>query len=366
MTATSLSRGESGLAAVAPALSGQFAEAAAGAGTIVERTYRIAGRNLRLRYAGPALVDRLSPSIEHLRADTDGADEHEVEIWDGKSTGTEPPPAPVGSEDLPIGGVATSGGGDRRAIYQVGLDTLSVIDERLNRSWYWAADAGLLPEWECSTPLRHILHLVLAARGAQFVHAGAVGRPSGGFIICGRSGSGKSSSTLSTLGSELLFAGDDCVAATLEPGGAPYVHSVYGCAKLETHHVQRFPRLRFDPRQERPGTVPADRDKTMFYVRDTYPRQLTTGFPLRGIIIPRVSPDEPTSLTDIPLSVALRALLPSTMFEFHGTGQEAFSILTRAAQQVRTLELRLGADMDVIPDLLGAELDRAAERLDAK
>jgi hypothetical protein len=65
-------------------LSAQFARAAAASG-VLERTYRIAGTNLRLRYAGPALLERLSPSIDHLRARTDGADEHEVEIWDGAS-----------------------------------------------------------------------------------------------------------------------------------------------------------------------------------------------------------------------------------------------------------------------------------------
>src|SRR5205823_136180 len=83
------------------------------------------------------------------------------------------------------------------------------------------------------TPLRHILHLWLASRGVQFVHAGAVGRPSGGCLIVGKSGSGKSTSTLATLGSELLYAGDDYVGVSVTTGGA-HVHSIYGCGKLET------------------------------------------------------------------------------------------------------------------------------------
>lgn len=339
-------------------LSHRFALAADHAGAVVERTYRIGGRPLRLRYAGAALVERLSPSIEHLRVDDDGRDAHLVEIWDATSTATEPPPVPAGAEHLPPAGIATSANGSRRAIYQAGVRTLSVVDAPLERSWYWAADVDLLPEWECSTPLRHILHLWLAARGVQFVHAGAVGRPEGGLIIVGRSGSGKSTTTLSTLGSSLLYAGDDYVGVSLDAGDDPYVHSLYGCGKLETGHLARFPHLEFIARPERKGSLPARRDKTIFYVRDTYPAQVTVGFPLRGIVVPRVAATETTALTPIPLTAALRALVPSTMFEIHGAGQQALSTLTAVAQRVPTMELRLGTDIEAIPALLSQALDR--------
>jgi hypothetical protein len=333
-------------------LASQFQIATAQAGAVLERTYRIGGNNLRLRYAGPALLERLSPSIEHLRSESDGESEHLVEIWDAASTGTQPPPAPPGSEQLPPAGIATSVGENRRAIYQAGVRTLSLTDTSLDRSWYWAADADLIPEWEASTPLRHILHLWLASRGIQFVHAGAVGRADGGFIIVGKSGSGKSSSTLSTLGSRLLYAGDDYVGVSLDPDSGPYVHSLYGCGKLETAHVARFPGLRISAQQEKAGSLPARRDKTIFYVRDTYPEQVTTGFPLKAIIVPRISPGDTTRLSEIELTTALKALIPSTMFEIHAAGQSALTALTQIARHTRTLELRLGADMTSIPALL--------------
>lgn len=339
-------------------LHGQFQRASDRAGGTLERTYRIGGKDIRLCYAGDALIERLSPSIQHLRTDDGGSSsEHRVEIWDGASTATAPPPIPPGAETLPPAGIATSVGEQRRSIYQAGVRTLSVVDWGRNRSWYWAGDVGLIPEWESSTPLRHILHLWLASQGVQFVHAGAVGRPEGGFIIVGKSGSGKSSTTLSTLGSDLLYAGDDYVAVSLDEAGRPHVHSLYGCGKLETAHVARFPRLEIVPRPERDGALPARRDKTIFYVRDTYPDQVTVGFPLKGIVVPRVSAHEPTELTDIPLTAALKALIPSTLFEIHGAGQQALSMLTHVARQVRTLELRLGTDMERIPELFARALD---------
>lgn len=330
-------------------LSREFELAAARAGETVERTYAIGGRQLRLRFAGRTLLERLTPSIEHLASDGGSGREHVVEIWDGGGERT--PPIPPGAEGLPPAGIATSVGEGRRAIYQVGVRTLSVVDTTLDRSWYWAADAASLPEWECSTPIRYILHLWLAARGVQFVHAGAVGHANGGCLIVGKSGSGKSTSTLSTLGTDLLYAGDDYVGVSLSGEGAD-VHSIYGCGKLETSHVERLPHLRVNARRERPGVLHARRDKTIFYVRETYPEQVTTGFPLRAIVVPRIAPGESTALTEIPLTATLKALVPSTLFEIHAAGQAALTMLTRVARSVPSYELRLGADIDAIPGFL--------------
>ena len=259
---------------------------------------------------------------------------------------------PAGSEQLPPAGIVTTAGDDWRAIYQVGVRSLSVVAAGIDRSWYWVADAASLPEWECSTPLRHILHLWLASRGVQFVHAGAVGHSDGGCLIVGKSGSGKSTSTLATLGTGLLYAGDDYVGVSLSEETGPHVHSIYGCGKLETGHVERFPDLRIKPKRERPGALRARRDKTIFYVRETYPEQVTTGFPLKAIVVPRVAPDETSGIQQIPLTATLKAIVPSTMFEIHGAGQAALTTLARVARSVPAFELRLGADLDAVPDLI--------------
>ena len=59
LTSTASPRGGSGL--LADDLRGQFALASDRAGGVIERTYRIGGKNIRLCYAGDALLERLSP-----------------------------------------------------------------------------------------------------------------------------------------------------------------------------------------------------------------------------------------------------------------------------------------------------------------
>jgi hypothetical protein len=58
------------------------------------------------------------------------------------------------------------------------------------------------------------------------------------------------------------------------------------------------------------------------------------------------------------VNAACKALIPSTMFEIHGAGQAALTTLIQVAQRVSTYELRLGADIEAIPRLLGEMLER--------
>jgi hypothetical protein len=71
------------------AVYGAFEDAARALGT-VERTYRLAGRTIAMRFAGDALVPHLTPAFEHLAAAPGPAD-LEVCIWDTVSSGVAMP-----------------------------------------------------------------------------------------------------------------------------------------------------------------------------------------------------------------------------------------------------------------------------------
>src|SRR5262245_5010006 len=58
----------------------------AGAGGTVERWVRIAGRGVRLSFAGSALAPVLMPALAHLVGRTDEAPGLSVRLWDSVST----------------------------------------------------------------------------------------------------------------------------------------------------------------------------------------------------------------------------------------------------------------------------------------
>jgi hypothetical protein len=336
-------------------LDARFEAAAANTPGPIERCYEIAGRPLRVRFAGETMLHRFAPALEHLRRPEAPEGTHVVSVWDAASTRTDPAPVSVPDES-PLGTVFTHSDLTRRALYMVGLRSLSVFDAEANASWYWTGDAARLPGWECASPIRHVLHWWLSSQGLQQVHGGSIGTERGAVLIVGRGGRGKSTSTLSALGTGLKYVGDDYVAVELAP--KPIVHSLYNSGKLEPHHLVRFPHLRelatldvSDPLTD------FEKPKAIVYVHAHFPEQTVASLPLMGIVIPTIDLSRPTAILPASRGEALRALAPSTLLQLHVGDQGLLSGLTALVAQLPAFTLRLGPDVESVGPMIASLVD---------
>lgn len=320
---------------------------------IVERRFEVARDTVALRFAGPALTDLLTPAFAHLAPRSDADPRLVVNLWDSESAGQSDPPLPAVPADAPFGAFYYYAEPPYRALYQPGPRALSLLDTDRSEAWYWVESAGNLSHWECAAPARHILQWYVASTGRQQVHGGAVGTQDGGVLLVGKGGSGKSTATLSTLGSELLYAGDDYVAVEIDE--PPEVHSLYSSGKVEPHHLERLPHLR-------PAVWNLDKletEKAVVFVHEHWPERTIRGFPLRAVLIPKVAADRPASrITEASRAAALAALAPSTIFQLHPSGGEALAAMARVVERVPTYTLELGSDIDGIPRVISEFLER--------
>lgn len=314
---------------------------------VVERRFEIAGDLVALRFAGGALTDLLTPAFEHLAASGGGEPRLAIHLWDSVSTGTRPPALPQVPSEGPFGAFYYYAEPPYRVLYQPGPRALSMLDTERSHAWYWVEGAANLSHWECAAPARHILQWFLGATGRQQVHGGAVGTPEGGVLLVGKGGSGKSTATLSTLNSDLLYAGDDYVAVEL--GETPVVHSLYSSGKVEPHHLERLPYLR----RAIWNADRLDSEKAVIYVQQGWPEKTSRGFPLRAVFIPKVAAERIESrIGEATRAAALAALAPSTIFQLHPSGQEALAAMARVLERVPTYTLELGSDIDGIPRVI--------------
>ncbi len=330
-----------------------FEAALTASGEPVTRAFRIAGHAVRLRFADDVIAQRLTRAFAHLEA---AAQESELTVnaWQSAGTAAPAPPLPaIQSDAATRGAVAHFDDGRTRALYQPAIRILNVLDVPEDVGWFWAEDAAGIPEWECATPIRHILHWWLAERGSQQVHAAAVGERSGGVLVVGKGGSGKSTVALACATAGMAYAGDDYVAATVTP--EPYVHSLYSSAKVEPHHLARFPALSEGPGvmgPERNDVAPFDTEKTVLYLHELLPDVPVSGFPLRAIVLPKITNDGTARLTPISAPRALAALAPSTIVQLHTAGQDALEAMKRLVAEVPSFELELGGEIDAVPPLV--------------
>lgn len=310
---------------------------------VVECTIRIAGLPVRFLFGSPLLADRLTRAFHHLPSCPGAEPALTIAAWDTASAGAPPPPLP---RDLD-----PSGPSWRRvllddpplhAVFKPGPGSLSVVDRERSLAWYWCADAASVPVWEQGTPFLHVFHHWLSSRRMQLVHAGAAGDPGGGFLFVGKSGSGKSTSTLACVAGGMQYAGDDYVVVTDDP--EPTVHALYSSGKLDDGHITRFPELAswvVNPEG------PPD-EKRVFFMADHAPERATTSFPLTSVLLPQVTGLPSTRLVSTPSARALAALAPSTIFQMPGAAGQELAAIAALLRQVPAYLLEAGTDLSAI------------------
>jgi hypothetical protein len=327
------------------ALRDNFARASDEAGHVV-RDLHVAGHDVRLSYAGAAMLDMQFPSFAHVETELIQEPALTVHIWDSSSTETPAPALPPTRGGDEVRGTLYYFGDDTvKAAYQPGTDTLSVFDLASREAWYWTNDARELPYWDRAEPVRQILHWWLDSLGAQRLHAGAVGNESGGVVIVGKSGSGKSTTALSALDSPLAYAGDDCVAVATDP--EPFVYSLYNTGKLHPGHLEKFEELR--PAVSNLGGL--DYEKAIVYIHAHFPEKTASGFPLRAVLLPKITGGE-TRVVPVSPATGLAALAPSTILQLPPIEPRAFAAMARLVERVPSYRLELGPDVRAIPGVV--------------
>lgn len=341
-----------------------FSRAERRAGT-VDRDFVVGGVRLRLSFAGPGIVPAVVPAIRHLEVPVAGVPDFTIRLFDAESTGT-PLPFLLGSlVDLlrlrwwdrltgrrEIKGIEGDG---VRAVFHLGPDILSVLDVAANEGFYWVEGADRIPYYERGYPLSFLLNWCLAERRRFFVHAASIGRPSGGILLTGKGGSGKSTTTLACLDSSLGIVGDDY--AVIDPQ-RDEACGLYNTVKLKgPRDVARFPRLaRCVSNPDRVGEG-EEGERAVIFLAEHFPDRLLGGFPVRAILVPRFVDRAETRIVPGRAAAALQALAPSTVFQLPGNAHGSFRALADLVRRVPTCSIELGHDIARIPGAIEGFLD---------
>ncbi|BAQ64666.1 hypothetical protein [Geminocystis sp. NIES-3709] len=335
-------------------ISFQTAEAVTGS---IKRFYDIGGYIVCLRFAGEGLIQKITSAIAHLEVQSVNNPDFTVCLWDSVSTNTKmsflvnllteliqvnwP-------EFLDTRKEIKEFNSDRiLAAYHIGPNILSFFDKQANLAVYWLENANQIPYFEHGSPLQTILNWWTQDHHRQYVHAGAVGTAKGGVLIAGKGGSGKSTSALACLNSELTYASDDYCLIARKP--EPYVYSLYNTVKLRgANDFQRFPHLVdliTNPNY-------SQEEKAMIFLHQHYPDKIVKGFPIKAILAPQIMGGKDTKIKPTTPMNALKALAPSTLFQLSGTGKTALQTMSELVKEVDCYILELGTDISQIPKVI--------------
>lgn len=300
----------------------------------------LAGFPVRLQFASPEIRSALWPAFAHRCSNARAEPALEIMIWDSASTGVESPQPAWQHDDYRERGLIRGFNTDRfRTCFQIGPDTLSMLDVGSGLGVQWVRDAEALPYYEKGAPLRHLFNWWMSENGHMLVHAAAVCLGDRAGLLVGKGGSGKSTTAIACLGTNLRYISDDyCLVG---PADAPNVHSLYSTAKLTRDSLARFPDLE---RSINKTKIIAD-DKLLFFLHPTYKQLMTSGARLEAIYVPVIDPKiSKSEIEPVSRAKALLALAPSSIFQLSGGGSNEFGILSDLVERVSCYRLRLGSD----------------------
>jgi hypothetical protein len=319
--------------------------------------FRVAGRyTVRVMFGREGISLPFRKALTQLETDVAEAD-LSICVWDSMKSASFTPPCPSWDNDGKFGGQTVVKGGGVRIACELLPNRLSVVDNRRNVGLFWIDDVDNFPWFEQCRPLRNILHWWLAEKRMYTVHAACVGFQHGCILVIGDAGSGKSTTALSTLDSDLQFCSDDLCLIGLNDNKA-WSYNLYNAGKLE--HFERLPNLQsyvWNPSR-------APEEKAVIFVQEGFPQKLLLDAPISAIVWPCIT-DEPLSrLEPSNTGEVLRTLAKSTVIETFGGSPEDFLGIIKTCGKVPCYILRAGKDRAHVNQVL-ADLLRRSELLPA-
>lgn len=224
-------------------------------------------------------------------------------------------------------------------------NSLWILRADLHTAVRWVTHTDRVPLWEKLSPLRAAARWIAGANEAATVHCGAVGNGNGAVLLVGDAGAGKSTTTMSCLGTELDVLGDDF--CFVDPSdGAPMVDAMYRLAKLDDRSLELLPALR----ERVVGT--GLRGKSLIELDDLE----TASLPIRAVCHVVRDHSRPTGIESMSRMEALRAAAPSTIFQVRLAEQATWNALATTVRSVPSHRLHVD-DVTDAPDAIAALLD---------
>jgi hypothetical protein len=129
--------------------------------------------------------------------------------------------------------------------------------------------------------------------------------------------------------------------------------SVYSTAKLYVSDLRRFPMLR----KREQDAVLSREGKAVFFLNAIFPDRLSSGFPIKAVLLPKYLGGRDTAMRRVSGSTALLLLGPVNVLRWPSIGRSAFIGIASALRSLPCFQFETGSDLSQIPKAIVSVLD---------
>lgn len=320
-------------------------------GELIVKRCLLAGLPVEFNIVGANLCKQVFRALAHLSVEGFGDRQPalRIDLWDEALAGVSRPFGDLREgfeETTPLeDGIWARVAGGEFAGHQ-SPRACSVINFSTSHIIGCVASFQALSRSEIGRPLQPILFAWYDSRGIQPVHSGLVANAGDGVLIGGRSGSGKSTTSLLCAQAGFSYLADDYVGIPPAVNGRQLAYSLYASLSLEQVHSRRFEVLRAS---DMGGQLCAE-SKLPFDVAETFPDRMARQCTVRAVVLPKLAHISHSRLRPATAAEALLKLAPSSVLQLPFI--QPFIALERLAALLRSVPsfwLDLGSDFDSIP-----------------
>lgn len=317
---------------------------------VLESYYTFGGRPVRFRIVGQELHQQILRPFSHLRYTGTVPDipQLTIDLWDECKTKIRCQAHPI-SFDTKWKQITVQSS-DMRYVAQQLPNTLTCLDRTESRIVGSIAWNPWIFIYERAKPLARLLLEWHNDQGIQIIHGGLVALNGQGVLLVGKSGSGKSTSSLACLCGGLDFLGEDYISVEITQEGSVVGHSLYNSVFLERTHLGRFQELS-------PYVITGlhtNERKSTVILADAFGPQLKQSVLIGALGLARVNGQTvQTKFQCASKADALLSLGPSCLFQIPSRGAESFPTLVELTSLVPSYHLDLGTDLNGISAAVG-------------
>ena len=309
--------------------------------------FSIANRDLVIRSAGKNLQEITCHALKHIEkvdSPTFSNPSFEILVWDEKESGI---PMPNQPWETPNNLVEDSFVQFHLAEFFVSqFDNQSILfiyNEQENQAICIIQDAKNLNNSFRSSPYFKLIALWASKQKLNILHAGCVSYANKAVLIVGKSGKGKSSTSVQCLIGGLDYLSDDYIVVDIN-GEKPIAHSLFNTGKLKNKHIDRFNKIQGKYIQ---GILDKN-DKPLLFLHDYFNEQIIKSAEIKAIIVPNIVQEKHASYEFISPAESLRALAPSTLIQLKINNLNELHSLANLTRNLPNYQLNIGSDLDHI------------------
>jgi hypothetical protein len=312
-----------------------------------ESTIVVAGHRIRLIFAGEELQTQSMRPFAHIETSSEAPAEIEIYVWDTVQSGVAMS-AELGARLHSLLAEAHRDGGPLLSVLDQGV---FFYNPATSRAYHWLPDAANLDETNKASPVRLALSYAMAYRGLHAMHAAALKGASGGLLLCGSSGVGKSTTSVACARAGFEFAADDFCFVEVDRGRAR-AYSLYVSAKLFGHRLSDLPQ--FAALVTNPNDLQTE--KAISFLDEGTAFKVIPQVEITAVVVLASKGNSSASFQRISPVQALVGLAPSTVILFRSRSQH-LSALKALVANVPCFEMHLASDLDANPPAIESLLE---------